>query len=101
MPERVAGHVRVGALLHQVVEQTGDEILHPERQSKGVELGLRIRAVHGGDAGRDVALLVDVLDGDGRTRAENDGLKLLERAERSVKQALSGYGAGLLLPGRE
>ena len=74
----------------QVVEQAGDQVLHPEGQAQRVELGLGVVAVHRRDAGRDVPLLVDVLDRRRRARAEDDGLQLLEDGEGGVEQTVAG-----------
>ncbi len=99
--ERVARDVGLDALGDQVVEEPVDQVLHTERQSQGVELLLVVVAVDRGDAGGDVALLVDVLGRHRGQRAEHDRFELFEHVEGGVEQRVASAAAGSALPGRE
>ncbi len=59
----LAGHVAVVEIRDAGLELRLEEVHHPQQQPHGVELGLAVGAVHGRDPGRDVALVVDVLEG--------------------------------------
>ena len=97
-PQRIARDVRFDALGDEVVDQPADQVLDPEGQPQRVELGLVVVAVDRGDAGGDVPLLIDVLDGDRHGRVEDDRLEPLENGERRVEQAVARGGRGTRLP---
>ena len=87
--QRRARHVQLDALGDYVVEQPAEEVLDAEREAERVEPRLAVVAVDRRDAGGDVPLLVDVLGGGGRRRAEDDGLECLEDRQAGVQQCVT------------